>query len=190
MPATHSRVPTSPMSVRSNSSTGSASSFSYRSPVVAPSPLQQQLSSSSASDSSQSHGRWHSSSLLHEDSAEMDSRELGLGLDLDPLQRHFVTAYSQADLKTFHCDRVRKMPLSGLDPSMLLGFLCKDEEEWLNLKDRITEVRTRPLRNPGSLLSVVLRFAALQDKQVYLLSGERAATLSVGLGRHGPRIYF
>ena len=120
----------------------------------------------------------------------MDSRELGLGLDLDPLQRHFVTAYSQADLKTFHCDRVRKMPLSGLDPSMLLGFLCKDEEEWLNLKDRITEVRTRPLLNPGSLLSVVLRFAALQDKQVYLLSGERAATLSVGLGRHGPRIYF
>ena len=40
----------------------------------------------------------------------------------------------------FHCDRVCKMPLSGLDPSILLGFLCKDEVEWLDLKDRITEV--------------------------------------------------
>ena len=137
------------MSVRSNASTGSGSSFSYRSPALAPSPLQQQLSSSSAStslsDSSQSnnvHARWQSASVLPDDSTEMDSRELGLGLgaDLDPLQRHFVTAYSPAELKTFHCDRVRKMPLSGLDPSMLLGFLCKDEAEWLDLKDRITEV--------------------------------------------------
>ena len=138
----HARAPTSPMSVRSTSSQGSNSSFSYRSPVLAPSPLQQQLSTSSASacDSSQSHTRWHSAGVLPDDSVEMDSRELGLGVDLDPLQRHFVTAYSPADLKTFHCDRVRKMPLSGLDPSMLLGFLCKDEGEWLDLKDRITEV--------------------------------------------------
>lgn len=86
------------------------------------------------------HGRWQSSSVLPDDSAEMDSRELGLGADLDPVQRHYVTAYSQTELKTFHCERVRKMPLSGLDPSMLLGFLCKDEAEWLDLKDRIAEV--------------------------------------------------
>ncbi|KAJ6617348.1 hypothetical protein B0H10DRAFT_2033813, partial [Mycena sp. CBHHK59/15] len=31
-------------------------------------------------------------------------------------------AYSTAELRTFHCERVRKMPLSGLDPSMLIGF--------------------------------------------------------------------
>ncbi|KAH9920526.1 uncharacterized protein BXZ73DRAFT_91912 [Epithele typhae] len=128
MPAHHSRVPTSPMSVRSTSSGGSVSSFSHRSPTLAPSPLQQQLSSSSQSDSSQSHTRSKSSSILPGDS-DMDSRELGLGVDLDPMQRHFVTAYSVQDLKTFHCDRVRKMPLSGLDPT-----------EWLDLKDRITEL--------------------------------------------------
>ncbi len=146
----HVRSPTSPMSIRSNSS--AASSFSYRSPTLQPSPLQQQLSTSSAStshsDSSQSHNnlhtRWQSASVLPDESAEMDSRELGLGTDLDPQQRHLVTAYSQAELRTFHCDRVRKMPLSGLDPSMLLGFLCKDEGEWLDLKDRITEVRVLP----------------------------------------------
>lgn len=71
----------------------------------------------------------------------MDSRELGGdGEELDPVQRHLVSAYSAAELKTFHCDRVRKMPLSGLDPSMLMGFLCKDEADWQDLKQRIAEV--------------------------------------------------
>lgn len=62
------------------------------------------------------------------------------GESLDPLQQHYVTAYSDAELKTFHCDRVRKMPLSGLDPSMLLGFLCKDEADWVDFRRRVGEV--------------------------------------------------
>ena len=74
----------------------------------------------------------------------MDSRELGVGEDLDPAQRHYATAYSATELNTFHCDRVRKMPLSGMDPSMLIGFLCRDENDWLDLKRRITEVRLSP----------------------------------------------
>lgn len=40
-------------------------------------------------------------------------------------------------LATFHCDRVRKMPLSSMDPSMLVGFLCEHEQDWLDLKTRI-----------------------------------------------------
>jgi hypothetical protein len=35
---------------------------------------------------------------------------------LDPTQVHFVTSDSVAEL------RVRQMPLSGLDPSILIGF--------------------------------------------------------------------
>ncbi|KAJ7208129.1 hypothetical protein C8J57DRAFT_1484504 [Mycena rebaudengoi] len=31
-------------------------------------------------------------------------------------------AHAPAELRTFHCEKVHKMPLSGLDPSMLLGF--------------------------------------------------------------------
>ncbi|CCL99974.1 uncharacterized protein FIBRA_01999 [Fibroporia radiculosa] len=134
----HFRSPTTPSSGRSSG----ASSFSNRSPA-APSPLQQQVSSSSSASmsqsSTQSHMRWQSSSALPDDS-EMDSRELGLGADLDPLQRHYATAYSATELKTFHCDRVRKMPLSGLDPSMLIGFLCKDENDWIDLRRRLTEL--------------------------------------------------
>ncbi|KAJ7199362.1 hypothetical protein GGX14DRAFT_661801 [Mycena pura] len=43
---------------------------------------------------------------------------------------HYSRAYSVADLRTYHCERVRKMPLTGLDPSMLIGFLVRDEAEW------------------------------------------------------------
>ncbi|KAI0089801.1 peptidase family C54-domain-containing protein [Irpex rosettiformis] len=147
-PVRHARSPTSPISIRSSSS------FSQRN-IVPPSPLQQQISTSStttaasyvttatsqsSNSNSNSHARWHSSSALPDDS-EMDSRELSInGEDLDPIQRHYATAYSAAELRTFHCDRVRKMPLSGLDPSMLIGFLCKDESDWRDLKSRIAEL--------------------------------------------------
>ncbi|THH26852.1 hypothetical protein EUX98_g7341 [Antrodiella citrinella] len=143
-PHRHIRSPTSPASARS--STSGNSSFSHRAPL-SPSPLQQQLSSSSAasSNSESSHTRWHSSVLPESD---MDSREFdGSGAgdlsDLDPMQKHFVTAYSAAELKTFHCDRVRKMPLSGLDPSMLMGFLCKNEQDWLDFRAKVADLNSR-----------------------------------------------
>lgn len=60
--------------------------------------------------------------------------------DLTPLEEHYATAYSAAELKTFHCDRVRKMPLSGLDPSMLIGFLCRDENDWVDFRRRVVQV--------------------------------------------------
>jgi cysteine protease ATG4 len=60
---------------------------------------------------------------------------------LDPTQVHYVTSYSAAELRTFHSERVRKMPLSGLDPSMLIGFLCKTEADWIDLRRRVAEVR-------------------------------------------------
>ena len=60
---------------------------------------------------------------------------------LDPEQLHYCTAYSAAELKTFHCDRVRKMPLSGLDPSILIGFLCRDEDDWRDFRKRVSKVR-------------------------------------------------
>jgi len=75
---------------------------------------------------------------VENDSPNFNSRDSGL----EPLQMHYCTAYSAAELKTFHCDRVRKMPLSGLDPSMLIGFLCRDEADWWDFRKRVGEVRT------------------------------------------------
>jgi cysteine protease ATG4 len=37
--------------------------------------------------------------------------------------------YAPAELRTFHSEKVCEMPLSGLDLSMLLGFVCRDEGE-------------------------------------------------------------
>jgi len=74
--------------------------------------------------------------------SELDPRELSAenASDLDPVADHYATQYSPAELRTFHCDRVRKIPLSGLDPSMLLGFMCKDEADWVDFRKRVNEV--------------------------------------------------
>lgn len=64
--------------------------------------------------------------------AELVPRE-----SLDPVLEHYVSAYTAEELATFHCDRVRKMPLSGLDPSMLIGFLCRDEADWKDFRQRV-----------------------------------------------------
>ena len=50
----------------------------------------------------------------------------------DHTQMHCIASYSAAELQTFHCERVRKMPVSGLDPSMLIGFLWKTEADWID----------------------------------------------------------
>ncbi|KAJ7661761.1 hypothetical protein B0H17DRAFT_1337141 [Mycena rosella] len=62
-------------------------------------------------------------------------------------EAHFVRAYSATELRTFHCERVRKMPLTGLDPSMLLGFVCRDEAD---CPEQSLRSRTSPPTWPGA----------------------------------------
>ncbi|KAJ7257890.1 hypothetical protein B0H12DRAFT_1110453 [Mycena haematopus] len=64
-----------------------------------------------------------------------------IGKDMDEAtEQHYASAYSPAELQTFHCEKVRKMHLSGLDPSMLVGFLCRDAEEWADFRKRVVEL--------------------------------------------------
>ncbi|KAJ4469197.1 peptidase family C54-domain-containing protein [Lentinula aciculospora] len=143
----HQGIPGSPSSTRTGSS--------FHTPL-APSPLQQQYSRSlpaargsngaiapnTGSTSSSPQPRTDSPASGH--SGDMDYSELvgpsAPEHDLTPLEEHYATAYSAAELKTFHCDRVRKMPLSGLDPSMLIGFLCRDEKDWVDLRRRVGQL--------------------------------------------------
>ncbi|KZO92117.1 hypothetical protein CALVIDRAFT_557798 [Calocera viscosa TUFC12733] len=61
-----------------------------------------------------------------------------LRMQSDPSQPYDPTLqFSQAEMKTFHCDRVRKMHISGLDPSMLCGFVVRNLEEWRDLRVRV-----------------------------------------------------
>ncbi|KAI0042006.1 hypothetical protein FA95DRAFT_1564791 [Auriscalpium vulgare] len=139
----HHRAPTSPASSRTGSST-----FSYHAPI-SPSPLSQQLSSSSSS--SGNHARWQSAGVTGTPGSDF-SGDLRPGSDsgLDLVQEHYIESYSAQDLKTFHCERVRKMQLSSLDPSMLIGFLCKDEEDWIDLRHRIADLS----RNYKTIFSI------------------------------------
>lgn len=61
-------------------------------------------------------------------------------LPVDPQTAWYANAYPDSSLRSFHCDRVKKLPLSGLDPSMLLGFLCTSEAEFDDLCDRVSKV--------------------------------------------------
>ncbi|EXX66020.1 hypothetical protein RirG_127800 [Rhizophagus irregularis DAOM 197198w] len=43
-------------------------------------------------------------------------------------------------MATFHCDTLRKIPISQLDPSMLLGFYCQNSEEFENFCNLVEEI--------------------------------------------------
>lgn len=60
--------------------------------------------------------------------------------DCDRIDSFFSQAYTDEELDTYHCDKVRKMALRNLDPSMLLGFLIKDRQDWIAFETSVTEV--------------------------------------------------
>ena len=108
-PLGHNRSPTSPASSRTGSST-----FSHRSPASTPS-LSKQLSTSSSSLGG-AHARWQSTGA---NDAGTEPSGAANVTGLDQTQMHYVTSYSPAELETFHCDRVCKMPPSGPDLACL-----------------------------------------------------------------------
>lgn len=51
------------------------------------------------------------------------------------------STYSPDEISTFHTRRLRALHLTEMDPSMLLGFLIRDEEDWLDWKNRLSQVQ-------------------------------------------------
>ncbi|KAK2747275.1 Cysteine protease atg4 [Myotisia sp. PD_48] len=49
--------------------------------------------------------------------------------------------YKEEDVNTYHTRRLRRIPIQEMDPSMLIGFLIRDEHDWKDWKNR---VRTQP----------------------------------------------
>jgi hypothetical protein len=71
-----------------------------------------------------------------------NSSSISINLRREQLDDFYAKAYPSSALQTFHPEKVRRMNLSALDPSMLLGFLVKDEADWEDLTTRIRSVRT------------------------------------------------
>ncbi|KAF8124650.1 hypothetical protein K438DRAFT_1791569 [Mycena galopus ATCC 62051] len=88
------------------------------------------LSCSRPSTDSYSHERNVGAGTAHPAGGPMSAAE----------EAYFGRAHSGAEMRTFHCEPVCKMPLSGLDPSMLTGFVVRDEAEWVDLKRRVKEL--------------------------------------------------
>ncbi|KAI5451359.1 Cysteine protease atg4 [Naganishia albida] len=61
----------------------------------------------------------------------------------DAYSERLLSAYTLEQLKTFHCEKVKKMSISSLDPSMLMGFLVRDREDWEDLRRRLNNLPQR-----------------------------------------------
>lgn len=55
--------------------------------------------------------------------------------------------YTAEEIATCHTRRLRGLKVTDMDPSMLMGFLIKDEEDWEDWKRRLSEVRGKKIVN-------------------------------------------
>jgi cysteine protease ATG4 len=53
--------------------------------------------------------------------------------------------YTEEELASVHTRRLRSLRISEMDPSMLLGFLIRDEGDWVDWKSRVAEVKGKPI---------------------------------------------
>ncbi|KIW87399.1 uncharacterized protein Z519_12035 [Cladophialophora bantiana CBS 173.52] len=58
---------------------------------------------------------------------------------------HDPNDYTEEEISTCHTRRLRGLRISEMDPSMLIGFLIKDEQDWEDWKRRIKEVKGKAI---------------------------------------------
>ncbi|KAJ5885325.1 hypothetical protein N7495_009835 [Penicillium taxi] len=54
-------------------------------------------------------------------------------------------AYTTEELDTYHTNRLRRIHIKDMDPSMLIGFLIKDEADWADWKQRVQSSPGKPI---------------------------------------------
>lgn len=58
-----------------------------------------------------------------------------------------ASEYTAEEIATCHTRRLRGLKVADMDPSMLMGFLIKDEQDWEDWKRRLSEVRGKKIVN-------------------------------------------
>ncbi|KAL8785946.1 MAG: hypothetical protein Q9213_003095 [Squamulea squamosa] len=79
-----------------------------------------------------------------------------------------VSAYSKEDIDTCHTRRLRRIPIQEMDPSMLIGFLIRDREDWNDWRRRVTKVQGKPVvhvadKEPAMIGQVAERPGAVDE---------------------------
>lgn len=85
------------------------------------------------------------------------------------LNTFFANAYNPNELESFHCEKVRKMSLAALDPSMLVGLLCQSKADWDDLCKRMEEFPSSKDHHP--IINIVEEMPAWMRKSSRTISG-------------------
>ncbi|KAG1175695.1 hypothetical protein G6F70_002525 [Rhizopus microsporus] len=56
------------------------------------------------------------------------------------LETKSLSQYTKEDFNTYHCTIPRKIHISSIDPSMLIGFYCRNAKEFDSLCEQITQM--------------------------------------------------
>lgn len=61
--------------------------------------------------------------------------------------------YTQDELDSYHTGRLRRIHIKDMDPSMLIGFLIRDEADWTDWKQRLASTPGQPIVHilPGEM---------------------------------------
>jgi cysteine protease ATG4 len=68
------------------------------------------------------------------------------------LETKHLNSYTKEELNTYHCTVPRRIHISHLDPSMLLGFYCRTQQDFDLLNDQIKAVKKETREWTGSIL--------------------------------------
>ncbi|EAW22014.1 cysteine protease ATG4 [Aspergillus fischeri NRRL 181] len=59
-------------------------------------------------------------------------------------QRNIDERYTDEEIETYHTRRLRRIHIRDMDPSMLIGFIIKDREDWAHWKSGVS-VQGKPI---------------------------------------------
>ena len=80
--------------------------------------------------------------------------------------------YTVEELDSSHTRRLRRLHLHDMDPSMLIGFLIRDESEWSEWQETVNVSQNKPIihiseREPALYDQVNERLSALADVETF-----------------------
>ncbi|GAA5880535.1 hypothetical protein JCM3774_001999 [Rhodotorula dairenensis] len=61
------------------------------------------------------------------------------------VDRFLLDVYPDSVWATYHCDKVRKVALSSLDPSMFIGFVVENASDWVDFGARVQQLSSAPM---------------------------------------------
>lgn len=100
---------------------------------------------------------------------------------LDPhvVQPAIPTADPSFDSESYHCSTLKKIAISGLDPSLAFGFYCRDETDFRQFVERLQQL-PNTVGDGGLMLSVVAKRPDYDDSRDIFREHEQDPLQAIG----------